>query len=244
MFGKLFGRSRKTVEFEGEIAPDEPLFVVADIHGRIDLLEKLLDKQPKGTQLIFLGDYIDRGEESAKVVARVMVETQKGAIALAGNHEVMLLDFLMEPTAKGARFMRFGGLQTLQSYGVSGISLHMSDEELLTARDTATDAIPAEQVDWLKSLPVQHQSGNIHIVHAGANPETPMNDQKRRHLIWGHKEFGKIARSDGQWVLRGHEIVDQPVISQGCVHFDLGSFATGRLAAAHVTAGAIEFIQA
>lgn len=72
-------------------APDQPLFVIGDLHGRADLLDKLLDQARDGEQIICVGDYVDRGENSADVLARL--HETPDILCLKGNHEDMLLAF-------------------------------------------------------------------------------------------------------------------------------------------------------
>ena len=103
------------------------IYAVGDIHGRLDLLDRLLDliqndNETRGaarTQLVFLGDYIDRGSDSKGVVSRLISEPPPGfsRVCLKGNHEAMLLAFLDEPGA-GVNWLHNGGNEALLSYGV------------------------------------------------------------------------------------------------------------------------------
>ena len=98
-------------------------FVIGDIHGHFDELVELLKSWDEAAeQLVFLGDYIDRGPDSSKVVALVkeLVET-KGAIALKGNHEDMLKEFLEDPIFNAEHYLLQGGYQTMLSYGYKGM---------------------------------------------------------------------------------------------------------------------------
>ena len=103
------------------------IYAVGDIHGRLDLLDRLLDliqsdSEARGaarTHLVFLGDYVDRGSDSKGVVSRLISEPPPGftRLCLKGNHEAMLLAFLDEPGA-GVNWLHNGGNETLLSYGV------------------------------------------------------------------------------------------------------------------------------
>ena len=223
-------------------APDQPLFVIGDLHGRADLLDKLLDQTRDGEQIICVGDYVDRGENSADVLTRL--HETPDILCLKGNHEDMLLGFLEDPENAGPRWLRYGGLQTLASFGVPGISERMRGGELTAARDEMVKRMGNAQVEWLQTRPLFYETGNVAIVHAGADPVCPIAQQSNTVLMWGHPEFRKTTRPDGIWVVHGHTIVDEPMVKDGRISVDTGAYATGRLTAARIGADGIEFVRA
>lgn len=223
-------------------APDQPLFVIGDLHGRADLLDKLLDQARDGEQIICVGDYVDRGENSADVLARL--HGMPDILCLKGNHEDMLLAFLEDPENAGPRWLRYGGLQTLASFRVPGVSERMRGEELTAARDELVKRMGNDQIDWLQTMPLFYETGNVAIVHAGADPVCPISQQSNAVLMWGHPEFRKSTRPDGIWVVHGHTIVDEPAAKNGRVSVDTGAYATGRLTAARIGNDGIEFVRA
>lgn len=223
-------------------APDQPLFVIGDLHGRADLLDKLLDQARDGEQIICVGDYVDRGENSADVLARL--HETPDILCLKGNHEDMLLAFLEDPENAGPRWLRYGGLQTLASFGVPGISERMRGGELTAARDEMVKRMGNAQIDWLQTMPLFYETGNVAIVHAGADPVCPIAQQSNTVLMWGHPEFRKTTRPDGIWVVHGHTIVDEPMVKNGRISVDTGAYATGRLTAVRIGADGIEFVRA
>ena len=242
-FLKRWGaKAPKHAPFRANLEPEIPLFIIGDIHGRIDLLDRLLSSAPEEVQFVFVGDLIDRGEDSAQVLARVRELCTQGAICLMGNHEKMLLDFLERPTECGTRWLRNGGLQTLQSYSVRGVSERASEADLLAARDKLEVAFPDGMARWLRGLPLHYSSGNIHVVHAGADPALDMAGQTPHVLLWGTPTFRAQPRSDGQWVVHGHTIVDQGMIDSGRISIDTGAYATGVLTGIHITHGDSVFI--
>lgn len=244
---KLFGRKKAPdagPKFEADLNPDEPLFVIGDIHGCADLLDALLQKQPKGSQMIFVGDLIDRGPQSSKVLEIAQAACTKGAICLAGNHEAMMIDFLDRPTERGPRWLRFGGLQTLESLRVGGLNERSDDTELLKGRDLLQEALGDDTLAWLRTLPTSWKSGNVHIVHAAADPELAMEDQEQKVKLWGHPNFENVNRSDGQWVVYGHDIKEEAHAHNGRIAIDTGAYATGKLSAAYISNGTVEFITA
>ncbi|WP_299734072.1 metallophosphoesterase [uncultured Tateyamaria sp.] len=219
-------------------APESPFIALGDIHGRVDLLEQFLDLDP-AYPVICVGDYVDRGEDSAAVL-RLLAE-RDDIICLSGNHEEMMRRFLKTPTEAGSRWLRYGGLQTLASFGVSGVTGTSGPEALEEARDQLQEAMGPDLVAWLSDLPTRWQSGNVAVVHAGADPARSIDDQDVQTLHWGHRDFARTQRSDGVWVVHGHTIVDAPSAANGRIAIDTGAYATGNLTAVLVEADKTTF---
>lgn len=221
-----------------QIAPDAPFVAIGDIHGRADLLARALAGL-EGIQIICVGDYIDRGDHSAKVLR--LLQGRPDIVCLSGNHEEMMLAFLDHPQKAGPRWLRHGGLQTLASFGVAGAREGSSGAELEKIAQALKAAIGPVQEHWLRSLPRVWQSGNVAVVHAGADPRVPIDQQHGSTLHWGHRDFARTDRQDGIWVLHGHTIVDSPTADRGRIAIDTGAYATGRLTCARVTADGVTF---
>lgn len=235
---------RKAEEAFAKLHPDAPFWAVGDIHGCSDLLDRILE-QMTDDPVVFVGDLIDRGPDSRKVLEKVFDlcsgDGQKYQ-TLMGNHEKLLLNFLKDPEGVGPSWTRFGGLQTLASFGISLSSSVHTDEACRDARDALIGEMGKPMIDWLTDLPCIWSSGNVHVVHAGADPSHPMTAQDRSDLIWGHRDFERTRRTDGQWVLHGHVIVPSPTQADGRIAIDTGAFATGVLTAAHVSRDTIDFV--
>lgn len=237
------------ISFAGKpVAPEEPLSVIGDIHGQINCLDSLLSKIDQNfpaSRLVFVGDYIDRGDHSAEVLTRLfeLSKSKSETVFLMGNHEEMMLSFLDNPARSGNHWLRFGGLQTMASFGAFRLSEHNTAEALIEARDQLSILLPEGLENWLSGLPRLWQSGNVAVVHAGADPARSLEDQDHKTLTWGHADFGKLPRKDGVWIAHGHTIVDIPKEQNGVISLDTGAYATGRLTAAHITAGNVEFVQ-
>ncbi|MCA0044263.1 metallophosphoesterase family protein [Celeribacter litoreus] len=238
------------IRFEGEPPnPDQPLFIVGDIHGQIRALDALLDRAAREfptSRLVFVGDFIDRGESSADVLSRLYdlsLENAEGVFIL-GNHEEMFLAFLDAPEEAGNRWLKYGGLQTMASFGSFHLRENSTTEMLVEARDKLRSVMPNGLENWLRSRPRHWQSGNVGIVHAGADPQRPLNEQRVNSLTWGHKDFGRLARQDGLWIVHGHTIVEMPREKNGVISIDTGAYATGKLTAAHIDNGQLSFVQA
>ncbi|MDK3017759.1 metallophosphoesterase [Pseudodonghicola flavimaris] len=241
------GRDPGPVTQMPPVSPDRPFYAVGDIHGRSDLLERLLERLDPRLPLVFLGDYVDRGEDSATVLRRLQAlsaDPDRTVICLMGNHEDMLLQFLDTPEERARSWLRNGGLQTLAAFGVAGVTERSSGARAARAAEELATAMGGPLVDWLRQRPVLWQSGNVVAVHAGADPQRAMTAQTRRALLWGHPEMGAIARSDGLWLVHGHRIVSDPVAAHGVVSVDTGAYATGRLTAAHIAPGQVSFLTA
>ncbi|WP_281843273.1 metallophosphoesterase family protein [Sinisalibacter aestuarii] len=227
----------RCVGFDTALEPAETLAVVGDIHGCDQLLEALLDdiSSHDPDQLVFVGDYIDRGEKSAAVLDRLYALSQANpaqAVFLRGNHEEMLLRFLDNPEQDSRRWLKFGGLQTLASFGIGGINETANAEQAMRARDALANALGPDLLTWLRALPSRFTSGNVAVVHAGADPDLPIAAQSPEVLTWGHRDFTARPRKDGCWVVHGHTIVAEVSRDQGRIGVDTGAYATGRLSAA------------
>jgi len=240
------GRANHRVAFDPP-SPDAPFYVIGDIHGCLGPLTELIariDRESPEARLVFVGDYIDRGEESRGVIDHLRSLDRVRAVRpvfLAGNHEVMCLQFLDAPYDIGKRWLRFGGLQTLASYGV-GLPTGTQGASMTDVRHALADAMGADTIAWIRSLPRMWRSGNVVVVHAAADPEMPIEAQTEDALIWGHPKFGATPRRDGLWVAHGHTIVDRPVAEAGKIAVDTGAYATGHLTAARVSAEGVSFL--
>lgn len=254
MLRRLFGKTPRQTNpvFDAPLSPDSPFCVVGDIHGCLRQLDSLLeqiDGQVLGTDmpdvLVCVGDYIDRGDHSAEVLDRLrarQADAPERTICLMGNHERMMLDFLDAPERAGPRWLRNGGMQTLTSYCLPCPSKDARSAEWQTLAQELREQIGMETENWLRALPLSWRSGNVAVVHAGADPRVPLEKQKDATLLWGHPEFGKRARDDGIWTVHGHTIVAEPEASGGRIATDTGAFATGRLTAAVIAPGELRFL--
>lgn len=232
-------------------APARLTYVIGDIHGMAALLDSLLarietDRAGASADIVFVGDYIDRGPDSAAVLARVFELAQNStgpATCLLGNHERMMLDFLDDPARYGARWLHNGGQETLQSYGITSTVRHGADDPLQARAKALRTALPDGIEDWLRALPRLWQSGTLAVVHAAADPALPLDQQDPDSLIWGHRDFLTTARHDGIWLAHGHTMVKTARAQNGRISLDTGAYRTGRLTAARIESGGIAFLQ-
>lgn len=230
-------------------APDQPVFVVGDVHGCADLMERLLHRidtyieaeKLTNPLLAFVGDLVDFGPESRIVLNRLQGLSQEfpnNFVCLMGNHERMLLDFLDQPERKAARWLRAGGPATLASFGLLPPA-DKTPEAYHACAQALSRAMGSELVGWLRSRPLSWQSGSLWVVHAAADPRVAMPEQSDRVLLWGHPEFEVMGRKDGAWVAHGHHAVETPVARDGRISVDTGAWETGRLTAAAIQPGGL-----
>ncbi|MBY6202729.1 serine/threonine protein phosphatase [Maritalea mobilis] len=237
--------------------PAQATYVVGDIHGRADLLElmlELIDAHIGGTEasdprLVFVGDYVDRGRGSAEVLARLRELTRDfpdNVTCLMGNHERMMLDFLADPATRGPRWMRAGGNATLSSFGIDPepLATGASPDAFREVARHLKSSMPDGLEGWMTGLPLSWHSGNLWVVHAGADPAHRMEDQTGRVLLWGHPEFESEPRGDGLWIAHGHIEADLPFAGDGRIATDTAAWSTDRLTACAIRPdGRHDFLQ-
>ncbi|WP_407493679.1 metallophosphoesterase [Pseudooceanicola sp. MF1-13] len=230
-------------------APDTPFCAIGDIHGRLDLLkplyERLRSTYGTDTPVVFLGDLVDRGPNTAGVLSYVQGLTEGDAdhnITIMGNHEQMMLEFIDDPAGNGTRWLRFGGQETLQSFGIAADTTPDDAEDLVDLADEFEQAMPEGMISWMRNLPALWSTGNMYCVHAGMNPEVEPTAQKPRTLINGHPDFLTKARSDRATVVHGHTVMEDAAIWDGRVSLDTGAYYTDKLTAAYIEPGNCTFI--
>ncbi len=211
------------------------LYVIGDIHGRLDLLERAIaairddvERHGPAALTVTLGDYVDRGPASRGVLARLIENPfPTPYVALKGNHEALIEAFLDDPTV-GAHWRRLGGLETLHSYGVpvSGLMVGLNYQE---AADRLRRALPAEHMNFLQSLKTSHSHGRYFLCHAGVRPGVPLAQQSEEDLLWIRDEFLRSKMDFGKIVVHGHTPIEQPEVLPNRINIDTGAFATGRL---------------
>lgn len=235
VFSKLFRRTAAPVS---RIADDAIVYAIGDIHGRLDCLEDLLariDADPgrgdRRVTLVFLGDLIDRGPESRGVVERVMAlcAASDDVHCLCGNHEELLLE-----AAAGARqalgiFNRAGGRETMLSYGVDDATYER--EDLKGVQRLILEHVPADHLDFLRSLPDKIVIGDYVMVHAGIRPGVSLADQKSSDLRWIRGQFLDHPGRFERVVVHGHTVTEEPDVRPNRIGIDTGAYRTGRLTA-------------
>ncbi len=221
---------------EARLPPGLRVYAIGDIHGRADLLDQLHDQieadlatAPEKAVIVYLGDYVDRGADSHGVIERLTrprfpnVET----VALLGNHEDMLLQFMDAPYG-ASLWLSNGGDATLASYKVK---VPASFDDFLLTQRALLGAMPRHHKLFLASLPEQVQYGDYLFVHAGIKPGLPLDRQSREHMIWIRDVFLNSEVDHGLIVVHGHTIVHDVEWLPNRIGVDTGAYTTGRLTA-------------
>jgi serine/threonine protein phosphatase 1 len=248
----LLAKTTAAATFDAPIEISRATYAIGDIHGRYDLLMRLLpmieaDADASGlkdARVVFLGDYIDRGEQSREVLealATMRREVGANIVFLKGNHEAMMLEFLKSPEDAAAIWLRNGGLQTLMSFGVGGVSPTTRGEEAVAARNQLAAAL-GDSMEFLNALQYWFRDGKVAFTHAGADPSLPLEMQRESNLLWGARDFQTTPRTDGLWVVHGHIVEDEPHVRDGRIAVDTGACFTGRLTAARIWDGQVRFL--
>lgn len=214
------------------------LYAIGDIHGHADLLAVLLKKIYRdGTQipdrqkiLIYLGDYVDRGAHSRQVIEMLLLSLPPGfeAIYLKGNHEEALLQFL-EDAAFGAEWKYYGGLETLLSYGITGLTRADDSQAFEQIREDFQAAVPSEHLNFLKTLQLNTSFGDYFFVHAGVRPGIALERQLGHDMLWIRDEFLEARSSFGKVIVHGHTPVDAPEFHKNRINIDTGAYITNTL---------------
>lgn len=213
------------------------VYAVGDVHGCRELLVRLLDKilaeaaSVRGkTDVVFLGDYIDRGPQSRAVIELLLgLPKTIDAHFLRGNHEQALLDFLDRPLTY-REWEHFGADATLASYGVER-PRSRALPDLTVTRDRLAQAMPATHKRFLLSSQHSISIGDYVFVHAGIRPGVPLSEQTHRDLLWIRDEFLDSDDDHGKVVVHGHTPLAEPVCRQNRIGVDTGAYSTGKLTA-------------
>ena len=221
------------------------VYAIGDVHGCYDLLCKAENEIVKratainGDRLIVvLGDVIDRGPKSAQVIDHLIAAPPAGfrRICLAGNHEMMMLQFLANPKLKSS-WLKFGGLATLESYGISTRELRSRSEfNGERFKHLVTSYIPEEHLHFLRSLPLGLRFPGLTFVHAGLHPDALAKkrfDTGRFDLRL--EALHDLAVGEQSLVVHGHHAQKRAEINNNCLNLDTGAYATGRLSFAEFT---------
>ena len=222
------------------------IYAVGDIHGRSDLLTRLLRsidtdcrRRPVNRPItVFIGDYIDRGPSSRDVLDRlVQWGRNHETVFLRGNHETFLPRFIADSKTLD-EWRQCGGLHTLLSYGLKPTISPDRKEQVRLAEELAS-AVPTQHVDFLSSLQFSFSCGDYLFVHAGIRPGIPINKQTEDDLLWIREEF--LAHQDPfeRFVVHGHTPVSAPDLRSNRLNIDTGAFATGRLTCMVIEGSAI-----
>lgn len=277
---------RRLVDFVGLRRPEEQkkpsvprdmaVFAIGDIHGRLDLLVRMhqeilhrAQSLPANTRkvVIYLGDYIDRGPNSADVIDTLISGALPGfqSIYLLGNHELALISYLKGESdflrwthqrsnnerlpkrylisAQLKRWMyEDGGLSTMASYGVK-ISQSFSPEVLASMRVELLRKIPTDHLGFLESLALSHSIGDFFFVHAGVDPSRSLKEQNPSDLLTIQEGFLEYDKPLDKIIVHGHTPFAMPCLKNNRIGIDTEAHRSGILTSVMIHHDSLKFIQ-
>jgi serine/threonine protein phosphatase 1 len=212
------------------------VYAIGDIHGRADLLQKLMTKvdddlsryPTPGALEVYLGDYVDRGPASRKVIDLLCGRARlTGTVFLKGNHESYLSGFLENPAIL-CDWRLWGGLETLLSYGVVA-SLNPTPDQQAELSASLNRRLPTAHREWLSRLRPSFTCGDYFFVHAGVRPGVPLTRQVETDLLTIREDFLQSEEQFEKFIVHGHTPVHEPEFRPNRINIDTGAYATGRL---------------
>jgi serine/threonine protein phosphatase 1 len=227
------------------LPPGERIYAVGDVHGCDSRLARMhaliaadLEAFPAARPtLVHMGDYIDRGPDSAGVLSRLIAGSPVPGLPvvnLLGNHEAMLLDALDENPDAASQWLANGGLESLASWDVP------PDSE----PDFWRRMIPRGHQELMAGLTLRHDAGGYVFVHAGVRPLVPLDRQEKSDLLWIREPFLSWTRGLGAVIVHGHTPVEQPAVRANRIGIDTGAVMGGRLTCLVLEADRLGFLQA
>jgi serine/threonine protein phosphatase 1 len=253
MLGRLFKKAVISRPLDTARVPDGMrIYAIGDIHGRNDLLQALLAKidadnasrGPADTQIIFLGDLMDRGEDSFGVIETAMAlkDSGKKVRFLMGNHEEVFVRACRKNDPKVTRFfLRIGGEATVLSYPITRAEYITLDMEQLS--EWLSTLVPQEHLEFIESFEDQIVIGDYAFVHAGIRPGVPLSEQKPSDLRWIREDFVDQRGDLEKVVVYGHTIYDEVEERGSRIGIDTGAYASDKLTALALEGGERWYLQ-
>ena len=210
-----------------------PIYAIGDIHGQLGMLQLALSRiEADGgpdARVVFLGDYVDRGPDS-KAVLDLLIDGQRAGrnwIMVKGNHDRMFARFVQDceiadkhlPITLSWLHPRLGGRETLASYGVEVVD----NDRIFQVNERARVAVPPAHIDFINTLPLYHQEGELLFVHAGIRPGISLEQQSEDDLVWIRQEFLMETEPHPWLVVHGHTPVDAAEHCGNRINLDAGA---------------------
>ena len=232
------------------------VFAVGDIHGCRDLLQNMHKKILESSQnvegkklLIYLGDYIDRGPDIKETI-QTLIDFQPEnfkQVFLLGNHEQMLLEFISGSKNSPYIWLGNGGLETFKSYGID-LSKYIDDTKMELYHDKKIrkqllESIPPSHKDFFNQLQLSYEWDNYFFVHAGINPDLPLDKQEKETMLWTReKSFFNPKMTCSKIIVHGHTPVEKIEKYPFRINLDTGSFYSGKLSCLKIENGKLSFL--
>jgi len=249
MLGQIFKRKPQGARVYATPA-GQSAYIVGDVHGCYVELRALLKTiadhakhhAPDGYKLVFLGDLIDRGPDSQKVVEFLKDFSPENVelIYLMGNHEEVYLRVVEGQVEALKSWFGFGGRSCLRSYGVDNLGEINLDIENLLFR--AQSKIPKSHVEFIRGFQDYFVFGDYLCVHAGIRPKKKLEDQKSQDMRWIRGDFLKYSKPHPYKVVHGHTIVEQAQDFGNRIAVDTGAYNDQVLSAVFLQDEIVEFL--
>lgn len=225
------------------------VYAIGDVHGCFDQLIELLERiradreesPVENCKIIFLGDYVDRGPDNNGVLD-YLISLQEGdedCIFLMGNHDERMVSFIENPAHVWDDMMRWGGAQTIASYGV----IPVAGEEYGSISKRFAEAVPTRHLEFLKSLKPSHEVGDYFFCHAGVRPGVSLQNQSALDLMWIRSDFTLHEKPFEKVVIHGHTPQDVPEVRNNRLNIDTRCYDTGVLTAVALEGKSYRFLQ-
>ena len=208
----------------------ERYFIIGDVHGCLGMLKRLIDKikwRPDSDGLIFLGDYIDRGENSKGVIDFIIELSliSPNVQCLMGNHERLFINYL--DGEEDGMFLFNGGVSTLNSYTVNG-----------------KIEIPKEHLSFLNSLKAMIELEDYYIVHAGFKPGIEIRNQSENDRLWIREPFIFSDYDFGKKIIFGHTPFTLPLMMENKIGLDTGAVYGNKLTCLEIPSIEFYYVEA
>ena len=225
------------------------IYAFGDIHGRLDLLERLMSRvdtdilRRPATRpiLVFLGDYVDRGPCSRETLDWLLQRKELNeCIFLKGNHEQILVNCLDKPRVFD-QWLRLGGVETLASYGIS-CGRPTNRAKVVELQDAFHRALPRAHLKFFREQQLSFYLGDFFFAHAGVKPNVELSRQKEADLLWIREEFLTSKEDFGKIIVHGHTPTHEIEVRPNRINIDTGAYATGRLTCLVIDGSSLSFI--
>lgn len=229
----------------GDLPSGRRIYAIGDVHGCADRLSELhhiiaddLASRPVASPLlIHIGDYVDRGPDSAGVVRRLAAGPPLPGVPtvnLVGNHEETMLHALDGERAAATDWLFTGGREALASWNVDPDS----------PREGWLGALPTADVAFVRGLSLWHREGGYLFVHAGIRPGIALEQQARQDLLTIRQPFLTHELRFGMVVVHGHTSTSNPVVKPNRIGLDTGAVFGGRLTCVVLEDDTLGFLRA
>lgn len=212
------------------LPPGRRVYAIGDIHGcdiqlgnLHEMIAEDLARRPVDEPvLLHIGDYVDRGADTAGVLRRLLrdpVVSGMQVVNLVGNHDETMLHALSGDRPAATDWLFAGGRPALESYGIDPDS----------PRESWPESVPVEHLEFLRNLTLTHREGGYFFVHGGVRPGVPLDRQAREDLLRMRQPFLYSKMDFGAVVVHGHSPVKEPVVRHNRVAIDTGAVFGGKM---------------